>query len=99
MGATKPLSLIKPSGQSIAISVVPAKTPVSMVTAHRNGQRPAGGELLQVSPVDLQASSRAPPTGVRPHGTNKRTSELTPPQVTHSQTPAGAELEPRSTKE
>ncbi|KAF6738404.1 PHD finger protein 21B [Oryzias melastigma] len=81
VGATKPLSLIKPSGQSIAISVVPAKTPVSMVTAHRNGQRPAGGELLQVSPVDLQASSRAPPTGVRPHGTNKRTSELTPPQV------------------
>ncbi|RVE56605.1 hypothetical protein OJAV_G00222710 [Oryzias javanicus] len=61
VGASKPLSLIKPSGQSIAISVVPAKTPVSVVTAHRNGQRPAGGEPLQTSPVNLQASGRAPP--------------------------------------
>ncbi|XP_078798233.1 PHD finger protein 21B isoform X3 [Oryzias latipes] len=81
VGTTKALSLIKPSGQSIAISVVPAKTPVSMVTTHMNGQKAAGPEPLQISPIDLQAGGRAPPTGVRPHATNKRTGELAPPQV------------------
>lgn len=47
--AAKPLALIKPPSQSIAISVVPAKTPVSMVTAHINGQK-----ALQTSPINLQ---------------------------------------------
>ncbi|XP_042578318.1 PHD finger protein 21B-like isoform X2 [Cyprinus carpio] len=52
--AAKPLALIKPPSQSIAISVVPAKTPVSMVTAHINGQKALSSETLQTSPINLQ---------------------------------------------
>ncbi|KAA0721231.1 PHD finger protein 21B [Triplophysa tibetana] len=52
--AAKPLALIKPPSQSIAISVVPAKTPVSMVTAHINGQKTLTSETLQTSPINLQ---------------------------------------------
>ncbi|TSK13195.1 PHD finger protein 21B [Bagarius yarrelli] len=54
----KPLSLIKPSSQSIAISVVPAKAPVSMVTAHINGQKAANSDVLQTSPINLQTANR-----------------------------------------
>ncbi|KAL4659346.1 PHD finger protein 21B-like [Arapaima gigas] len=49
VGSAKPLSLIKPPSQSIAISVVPAKAPVSMVTAHVNGQKAAGSETAPIS--------------------------------------------------
>ncbi|XP_051547543.1 PHD finger protein 21B-like [Myxocyprinus asiaticus] len=52
--AAKPLALIKQPSQSIAISVVPAKTPVSMVTAHINGQKALSSETLQMSPINLQ---------------------------------------------
>lgn len=52
--AAKPLALIKPPSQSIAISVVPAKNPVSMVTAHINGQKTSSSEVLQTSPINLQ---------------------------------------------
>ncbi|KAK3518052.1 hypothetical protein QTP70_033278, partial [Hemibagrus guttatus] len=55
----KPLSLIKPPSQSIAISVVPAKAPVSMVTAHINGQKAANSDTLQTSPINLQTANRA----------------------------------------
>ncbi|XP_074554082.1 PHD finger protein 21B isoform X4 [Halichoeres trimaculatus] len=57
VGTTKPLSLIKPPGQSIAISVVPAKAPVSMVTAHINGQKAASSEPLQTSPINLPTAN------------------------------------------
>ncbi|CAG13760.1 unnamed protein product, partial [Tetraodon nigroviridis] len=49
LGATKALSLIRPPAQSISISVVPTKVPVSMVTAHLNGQKGAGSDPLQRS--------------------------------------------------
>nr|XP_055047010.1 PHD finger protein 21B-like isoform X1 [Misgurnus anguillicaudatus] len=52
--AAKPLALIKPPSQSIAISVVPAKNPVTMVTAHINGQKASSSEVLQTSPINLQ---------------------------------------------
>ncbi|KAI7792233.1 PHD finger protein 21B isoform X1 [Triplophysa rosa] len=52
--AAKPLALIKPPSQSIAVSVVPAQTPVSMVTAHINGQKTLSSETLQTSPINLQ---------------------------------------------
>ncbi|KAI5094114.1 PHD finger protein 21B, partial [Silurus meridionalis] len=54
----KPISLIKPPSQSIAISVVPAKAPVSMVTAHINGQKAANSDALQTSPINLQTANR-----------------------------------------
>uniref|UniRef100_A0A8C9T5B6 PHD finger protein 21B-like n=1 Tax=Scleropages formosus TaxID=113540 RepID=A0A8C9T5B6_SCLFO len=56
VGSAKPLSLIKPPSQSIAISVVPAKAPVSMVTAHVNGQKAAGSEPPQTAPAGLPAA-------------------------------------------
>ncbi|XP_015460437.1 PHD finger protein 21B isoform X2 [Astyanax mexicanus] len=62
----KPLSLIKPPSQSIAISVVPAKAPVSMVTAHINGQKAASSEALQTSPINLQTANRATAAGTQP---------------------------------
>lgn len=70
VGTAKPLSLIKPPGQGIAISVVPAKVPVSMVTTHINGQK-AAPEPLQTSPINLQAAG----AGVVPY---RRTGELLP---------------------
>ncbi|XP_056133587.1 PHD finger protein 21B [Lampris incognitus] len=78
VGATKPLSLIKPPSQSIAISVVPAKAPVSMVTAHINGQKAVSSEALQTSPINLQTASRVVGSGV--HSLSRRPSE-----VPHSQ--------------
>ncbi|XP_047245665.1 PHD finger protein 21B isoform X1 [Girardinichthys multiradiatus] len=80
VGTTKPLSLIKTPSQGIAISVVPAKAPVSMVTAHINGQKAPGPEPLQTSPINLQASGRAPAgAGVVPFGGGRRAGELLPP--------------------
>ena len=74
LGATKPLSLIKPPAQGIAISVVPTKVPVSMVTAHLNGQKVATSE-----PINLQTGSRAVGAGVLPF--TRRAPELPPSQV------------------
>lgn len=70
VGTTKPLSLIKPPSQGIAISVVPAKAPVSMVTAHINGQKAASTEPLQTSPINLQTAGRVATAGV--HSFNSR---------------------------
>ncbi|XP_038157080.1 PHD finger protein 21B isoform X1 [Cyprinodon tularosa] len=78
VGTTKPLSLIKPPSQSIAISVVPAKAPVSMVTAHLNGQKAAGPEPLQTSPINLQAAGRAT-AGAVPFSGGRTSGELLPP--------------------
>ncbi|XP_028811140.1 PHD finger protein 21B isoform X2 [Denticeps clupeoides] len=66
VGPAKPLSLIKPTSQTIAISVVPAKAPVSMVTAHINGQKVAGSESLQTSPINLQTANRVTGSGIHP---------------------------------
>uniref|UniRef100_A0A1A7WT11 PHD finger protein 21B n=2 Tax=Iconisemion striatum TaxID=60296 RepID=A0A1A7WT11_9TELE len=63
-------SLIKPP---LSISVVPAKAPVSMVTAHMNGQKTVSSEPLQLSPINLQAGSRvAPGTGVHTFSSSRR---------------------------
>ncbi|XP_076015818.1 PHD finger protein 21B [Genypterus blacodes] len=70
VGTTKPLSIIKPPSQGIAISVVPAKAPVSMVTAHINGQKAASSEPLQTSPINLQTAGRVATAGV--HSFNSR---------------------------
>lgn len=80
VGTTKPLSLIKPPSQGIAISVVPAKAPVSMVTAHINGQKAASSEPLQTSPINLQTGGRAAAAGVHPFS-SRRAGELPPSQV------------------
>ncbi|XP_040006000.1 PHD finger protein 21B isoform X3 [Xiphias gladius] len=80
VGTTKPLSLIKPPSQGIAISVVPAKAPVSMVTAHINGQKAAGSEPLQTSPINLQTGGRVAAAGVHPFG-SRRAGELPPSQM------------------
>ncbi|KAM4523468.1 PHD finger protein 21B isoform 2-T2 [Fundulus diaphanus] len=80
VGTPKPLSLIKSPSQGIAISVVPAKAPVSMVTAHINGQKVAGPEPLQTSPINLQAGGRVTAgAGVVPFGGGRRAGELLPP--------------------
>ncbi|XP_029018743.1 PHD finger protein 21B isoform X3 [Betta splendens] len=80
VGTTKPLSLIKPPTQGIAISVVPAKAPVSMVTAHINGQKAASLEPLQTSPINLQTGGRVASSGVHPLS-SRRAGELPPPQM------------------
>uniref|UniRef100_A0A3Q3IZ13 PHD-type domain-containing protein n=1 Tax=Monopterus albus TaxID=43700 RepID=A0A3Q3IZ13_MONAL len=80
VGTPKPLPLIKPPSQSIAISVVPAKAPVSMVTAHINGQKAASLEALQTSPINLQPSSRVAAAGVCPFSSRKA-GELPPSQM------------------
>ncbi|XP_067346084.1 PHD finger protein 21B isoform X2 [Channa argus] len=80
VGTTKPLSLIKPPPQGIAISVVPAKTPVSMVTAHINGQKAASSEPLQTSPINLQTGGRVASAGVHPFS-SRRAGELPPSQM------------------
>ncbi|KAM8740244.1 PHD finger protein 21B isoform 2-T2 [Acanthopagrus schlegelii] len=80
VGTTKPLSLIKPPSQGIAISVVPAKAPVSMVTAHINGQKAASSEPLQTSPINLQTGGRAAAAGVHPFS-SRRAGELPPSQM------------------
>ncbi|XP_072233914.1 PHD finger protein 21B isoform X2 [Leuresthes tenuis] len=79
VGTAKPLSLIKPPSQGIAISVVPAKAPVSMVTAHINGQKAASSE--QTSPVNLQTGGRAAAAGVHPFSGSRRAGELPPSQM------------------
>uniref|UniRef100_A0A668REK1 PHD finger protein 21B n=1 Tax=Oreochromis aureus TaxID=47969 RepID=A0A668REK1_OREAU len=82
VGTTKPLSLIKPPSQGIAISVVPAKAPVSMVTAHINGQKAvASSEPLQTSPINLQTGGRAVAAGVHPFSSSRRAGELPPSQM------------------
>ncbi|XP_077325494.1 PHD finger protein 21B isoform X3 [Lithobates pipiens] len=67
VGSAKPIPLIKaPSSQGIAISVVPAKAPVTMVTAHLNGQKTAtasaasanSAEPPQTAPINLQTTSK-----------------------------------------
>ncbi|XP_018408945.1 PREDICTED: PHD finger protein 21B isoform X1 [Nanorana parkeri] len=67
VGSAKPIPLIKaPSSQSIAISVIPAKAPVTMVTAHLNGQKTAtasaasanSAEPPQTAPINLQTTSK-----------------------------------------
>ncbi|XP_068134294.1 PHD finger protein 21B isoform X2 [Hyperolius riggenbachi] len=64
VGSAKPIPLIKaPSSQGIAISVVPAKAPVTMVTAHLNGQKTATAsastaEPPQTAPINLQTTSK-----------------------------------------
>ncbi|XP_035466598.1 PHD finger protein 21B isoform X2 [Scophthalmus maximus] len=84
VASTKPLSLIKPPGPGLSISVVPAKAPVSMVTAHINGQKAASSEPLQTSPINLQTAGRgvatAATTGVHPF-TGRRVGELPPAQM------------------
>ncbi|KAM9334908.1 PHD finger protein 21B [Symphorus nematophorus] len=81
VGTTKPLSLIKPPSQGIAISVVPAKAPVSMVTAHINGQKAASSEPLQTSPINLQtAGGRVAAAGVHAFS-SRRAAELPPSQM------------------
>ncbi|XP_062238812.1 PHD finger protein 21B isoform X2 [Platichthys flesus] len=74
VGTTKPLSLIKPPSQSIALSVVPAKAPGSMVTAHVNGQKVASSEPLQPPPLNLQTA------GVHTFS-SRRAGELPPSQM------------------
>ncbi|KAM6962103.1 LOW QUALITY PROTEIN: PHD finger protein 21B [Tautogolabrus adspersus] len=81
VGTTKPLSLIKPPAQSIAISVVPAKAPVSMVTAHINGQKAASSEPLQTSPINLQTGGRVGTAGVHPFSSSRRAAELPTSQM------------------
>ncbi|XP_077956966.1 PHD finger protein 21B isoform X2 [Gasterosteus aculeatus] len=80
VGSTKPLTLIKPPSQSIAISVVPAKAPVSMVTAHINGQKAASSDPLQTSPINLQTGVRVASTGVHVFS-SRRAGELPPSQM------------------
>ncbi|XP_070847676.1 PHD finger protein 21B isoform X1 [Chaetodon trifascialis] len=80
VGTTKPLSLIKPPSQGIAISVVPAKAPVSMVTAHINGQKAVSSEPLQTSPINLQTGGRTATAGVHPFS-SRRAGELPPSQM------------------
>lgn len=67
VGSAKPIPLINaPSSQGIAISVVPAKVPVTMVTAHLNGQKTATAsaasmnseEPPQTAPINLQTTSK-----------------------------------------
>lgn len=86
VGATKPPSLIKPPAQGIAISVVPTKVPVSMVTAHLNGQKVASSEPQQTLPINLQTGSRAVGAGVLPFN-SRRAPELPPTQVSCDVTP------------
>ncbi|XP_078129594.1 PHD finger protein 21B [Sander vitreus] len=80
VASTKPLSLIKAPSQGIAISVVPAKAPVSMVTAHINGQKVVSSESLQTSPINLQTGVRVAAAGVHPFS-SRRAGELSPSQM------------------
>uniref|UniRef100_A0A8C5PQZ4 PHD finger protein 21B n=1 Tax=Leptobrachium leishanense TaxID=445787 RepID=A0A8C5PQZ4_9ANUR len=68
VGSAKPIPLIKAtSTQGIAISVVPGKAPVTMVTAHLNGQKTAtvstaspasSADPPQSAPINLQTTSK-----------------------------------------
>ncbi|XP_031696232.1 PHD finger protein 21B-like, partial [Anarrhichthys ocellatus] len=74
VGSTKPLSLIKPPSQGIAIS------PVSMVTAHINGQKAASSDPLQTTPINLQTGGRMATAGVHAFS-SRRAGELPPSQM------------------
>ncbi|XP_068590142.1 PHD finger protein 21B isoform X1 [Cebidichthys violaceus] len=74
VGSTKPLSLIKPPSQGIAVS------PVSMVTAHINGQKAATSDPLQTTPINLQTGGRAATAGVHAFS-SRRAGELPPSQM------------------
>ncbi|KAM6896673.1 PHD finger protein 21B [Lycodopsis pacificus] len=74
VGSTKPLSLIKPPSQGIAVS------PVSMVTAHINGQKAASSDPLQTTPINLQTGGRAATAGVHAFS-SRRAGELPPSQM------------------
>ncbi|XP_043944015.1 PHD finger protein 21B isoform X2 [Protopterus annectens] len=58
IGGTLPIPLIKSPSQSIAISVLPAKNPVTMVTAHINGQKTASTDPPQTVPINLQTTNK-----------------------------------------
>ncbi|KAL4660290.1 PHD finger protein 21B-like [Arapaima gigas] len=78
VGSAKPISLKQPT-QSIAISVVPAKAPVSMVTAHINGQKAVSSEPLQAAPVNLQMANKVVSSSLPSPG--RRGNELPQSQV------------------
>ncbi|XP_062914168.1 PHD finger protein 21B [Mobula hypostoma] len=79
VGSTKPISLIKAPNQSIAISVVPSKNPITMVTAHINGQKTASTDPPQMAPINLQTTSKL--TGSNLNSTGRRV-----PETSNSQT-------------
>ncbi|XP_039625944.1 PHD finger protein 21B isoform X2 [Polypterus senegalus] len=79
VGNTKPISLIKPPNQSLTISVVPAKTPVSMVTAHINGQKAASAEPPQTAPINLQTANKMMGSGLNSMG--RRVAEISSSQM------------------
>ncbi|XP_018611410.2 PHD finger protein 21B-like [Scleropages formosus] len=78
VGSAKPISLIKQPTQNIAFSVVPAKTPVSMVTAHINGQKAVSSEPLQAAPVNLQMANKVASSSL---SLGRRATELPQSQV------------------
>ncbi|XP_068611624.1 PHD finger protein 21B [Brachionichthys hirsutus] len=80
VGTTKALCLIKPPNQGVAVSVVPSKSPVSMVTAHINGQNAASSEPLQTSPINLQTGGQAVAAGLHPLS-SRRAGEPSPSRV------------------
>ncbi|XP_053318687.1 PHD finger protein 21B [Spea bombifrons] len=89
VGNAKPIPLIKaPSSQGIAISVVPAKAPVTMVTAHLNGQKTAtvstasaasSAEPPQSAPINLQTTSKLVASNV--NMATRRVSEISHAQA------------------
>ncbi|XP_032893473.1 PHD finger protein 21B isoform X3 [Amblyraja radiata] len=79
VGSTKPISLVKAPNQSIAISVVPSKNPITMVTAHINGQKTPGTDPPQMAPINLQTTSKL--AGSNLNSTGRRV-----PETSNSQT-------------
>ncbi|XP_048463589.1 PHD finger protein 21B [Rhincodon typus] len=79
VGSTKPIPLIKAPNQSIAISVVPSKNPITMVTAHINGQKVASTDPPQMAPVNLQTTNKL--AGSNLNSTGRRV-----PETSNSQT-------------
>ncbi|XP_072408454.1 PHD finger protein 21B isoform X3 [Chiloscyllium punctatum] len=79
VGSTKPIPLIKAPSQSIAISVVPSKNPITMVTAHINGQKMASTDPPQMAPVNLQTTNKL--AGSNLNSTGRRVPETSNSQV------------------
>ncbi|XP_072340636.1 PHD finger protein 21B isoform X1 [Scyliorhinus torazame] len=79
VGSTKPIPLIKAPNQSIAISVVPSKNPITMVTAHINGQKTASTDPPQMAPINLQTTNKL--AGSNLNSTGRRV-----PETSNSQT-------------
>ncbi|XP_029455923.1 PHD finger protein 21B [Rhinatrema bivittatum] len=84
MGSVKPIPLIKaPSSQSLAISIMQAKAPVTMVTAHINGSQKSAAsanlESQQTAPINLQTSNKL-------MGNTLNLAGRRVPEVSHSQT-------------